>query len=74
MNAIIIIALGLIVMGVIVYLLITNASGTSEDIKSCKAKGGVCRDKCLDGEVGSTFFTGDPNCKGKICCRKPFGD
>lgn len=74
LNTVLLVALGLIVLTILVYLVMRGTSGTTKDIQSCLAKGGHCISSppCPEGEVGSKFFTDDCPNENDICCRKPF--
>lgn len=77
MNAIIIIALGLIVLVIITWLVFKSTSNAGKDINGCESKGteyhcynGGTSGRCPEGEMGSAFFGGGCPNKGDICCKR----
>ena len=69
LNLIILLVLGLIVLGIVIYIVVDNMNKGNDDISACEAKGGQCKSQCDAGETGSAFFTGGCH-EGEICCRK----
>lgn len=79
LNTILLIALGLIVVAIIIYLVAKNTGGVSESLRSCAAKGGRCvavqqgTPPCGPGERGSAFMTedcksGPSDTRQYVCC------
>lgn len=69
LNTIILIVLGLIAAGILIYLLSSTAGKAKKDMNACEAKGGHCAasaSECTKDEQASTFFTGG--------CEKQYGD
>lgn len=67
-NFIIVMVIALIVLVVMIYIFSTNATKGNEDLSGCASKGGQCRDNCLSGEGGSSFFS-DKSCdENQLCC------
>ncbi len=69
LNTVILIVIGLIVAAIIIYMVATSAGGADDDLRSCRAKGGVCKDQCDPGETGSRAFIKDCDNPDDICCR-----
>ncbi len=69
-RTIIIAAIGLIVLAVLVYMLISRTTLFKRSIGECKGRGGDCKDNCSEDEI-PTFrgcYVGNVYHKDYTCC------
>lgn len=68
MNVIIIAAIGLLILLILAFLVITHIGNTEKGLKSCSVQfGGICSSDCSSDNVLTTEETDCTD--GKQCCR-----